>query len=203
MVPHHGPSPTHPRRVWSVLAGILLTASSGRVDPAAAQTVQSDLDLTDGPVYAIAVAGNTIYLGGQFTRVSLASQHGAVVSTSGRLLQPVNFDSRPFASAPDGAGGWFIAGEFGYVNGLQRDGVAHILADGSVAPWAPSVGARVLSMAVSGSTVYVAGEFNDVNGEPRNHVAAIDAVTGELTSWNPNAGNVSTTYISEIGRAHV
>src|SRR5205814_4227377 len=50
-------------------AGIALAALLGLPGPSVAQMVQTDLDMTDGPVYAVALAGNNIYLGGDFARV--------------------------------------------------------------------------------------------------------------------------------------
>jgi len=43
------------------------------------------------------------------------------------------------------------------------------------------------TIAVSGSTVYVGGGFTSVGGQARNRLAALDASTGNATSWNPNA----------------
>ncbi|GIW09481.1 MAG: hypothetical protein KatS3mg061_0538 [Dehalococcoidia bacterium] len=45
----------------------------------------------------------------------------------------------------------------------------------------------VYALAVSGSTVYVGGGFTSVGGQTRNRLAALDAATGNVTSWNPNA----------------
>jgi trimeric autotransporter adhesin len=41
-----------------------------------------------------------------------------------------------------------------------------------------------------GGTIYIGGEFTVVGGQPRNHLAAIDASTGSVTSWDPNASGV-------------
>src|SRR5437867_11246850 len=115
---HHRSRTAARPRVEALFAGIALAALLCHPRPSAAQMVQTDLDMTDGPVYAVALAGNNIYLGGQFTRVGPVSEHGAVLSSSGRLVHALQFDFRPFTSAPDGAGGWFIGGEFSLVNGL-------------------------------------------------------------------------------------
>ena len=49
---------------------------------------------------------------------------------------------------------------------------------------------RVNAVAYLGGTVYLGGAFTSVDGQPRNRLAACDAATGNLLSWNPNANNV-------------
>jgi dipeptidyl aminopeptidase/acylaminoacyl peptidase len=48
---------------------------------------------------------------------------------------------------------------------------------------------QVSAVAVSGGKVYLAGYFTHVNGVVRNHLAAVNASTGQLTSWDPNAND--------------
>jgi hypothetical protein len=48
---------------------------------------------------------------------------------------------------------------------------------------------RVVAVLVADNAVYLGGYFTQVNGVIRNHLAAIDATTGKLTGWNPNANN--------------
>jgi hypothetical protein len=55
--------------------------------------------------------------------------------------------------------------------------------------WDPNADNTVLSLAVSGSTVYVGGAFSSIGGQTRNRIAALDASTGAAMSWNPNASN--------------
>ena len=51
-----------------------------------------------------------------------------------------------------------------------------------------------------GDRVYLGGDFTHINGVARNHLAAINATTGELTNWNPNAnGGVRTLAASPDG----
>jgi hypothetical protein len=53
-------------------------------------------------------------------------------------------------------------------------------------PWLIDLGA-VHCFAEHDGTMYFGGSFVQVNGTTRNHVAAVDAATGVLTAWDPNA----------------
>jgi hypothetical protein len=48
---------------------------------------------------------------------------------------------------------------------------------------------RVNAVAYLGGTLYLGGSFTQVNGTARNRLAACDAASGNLLSWNPNANN--------------
>ncbi|HSK36043.1 MAG TPA: hypothetical protein VLA80_04845 [Actinomycetota bacterium] len=49
---------------------------------------------------------------------------------------------------------------------------------------------RVNAVAYLGGTVYLGGSFTSVDGQPRNRLAACDAASGNLLSWNPSANGV-------------
>ncbi|QXP89506.1 Ig-like domain-containing protein [Methylococcus capsulatus] len=100
---------------------------------------------------------------------------------------PVPNDS-VYAVVPDGAGGFYIGGDFTQVNGQPRNRLAHINAVGNLTSWNPGANARVWTLAVIGDTVYVGGNFTEVNGQPRSYLAAIGA-DGALKPWNPGANN--------------
>ena len=91
-------------------------------------------------------------------------------------------------SASDGAGGWFIGGNFSHVGGLPRYGLAHILADGNVSDWQPYA-YGVSQLIVVGDTVYVSGVFTEINKIERIGIAAID-MDGKVTSWHPQVWSV-------------
>src|SRR5439155_18734229 len=57
---------------------------------------------------------------------------------------------------------------------------------GELTPWNPSTDNDVVeALLVNGSTVYVGGGFGQIGGQPRQSLAALDAVTGAATAWNP------------------
>ncbi len=148
--------------------------------------------VTNGPVDAIAPTANAIYLGGHFTQVGPRTGPGVGINAStgkSRGLAQVA-GGRVFAVAPDGSGGFFVGGSFTRVGMAARRNLAHILSSGHVDPgFSPDPDAPVAALAVSGSTVYAGGAFTSIGGQPRSAIAALDASTGEATSWNPDAGS--------------
>lgn len=166
--------------------------------------------MTNGPVTAVARSGNTIYLGGFFSQIG--PRTGPAVTFTGS-------SSTPDAGFPqvsgglgivdavvgDGAGGWYIAGNFTHVGGVARDGLAHVLAGGSVDPsFAPNpelTEVRTVSaLALSGSTLYIGGDFTKVNGTARNGLAAVNTSDGSLTGFNP-APSSSSVQIQTLAVA--
>ncbi len=104
------------------------------------------------------------------------------------------------SATPDGAGGWFISGNFTGVGGLARASLAHVLADGSIGPWSPAHdGQNISCLALADSVLYVSGDFTVMDGQSRSRVAAFNTRTGELTSWNPDAeGAIFPWYKPEV-----
>lgn len=163
---------------------VFLTQSTSQ-----AQAIQERLWVTDGQVWATAVSGNTLYIGGIFNQVGPPCGTGVPLDVeTGVPLQNFPFVvGKVSVVAPDGAGGWYIGGGFSAVGGEPRSNIAHILSDNSVSPWAPQANGDVLALWVSGPTVYASGTFTVIGNKNRNHVAALDAATGIATVWNPNA----------------
>ena len=176
----------------------VLLLALGLVIPAArsdAQSVDTTLWVTDGPVHSTIRVGNTIYLAGQFTRVGPAIGPsfpvdlgaGAVSGAYPKLVGEV------FAEVGDGLGGRFVGGSFVSAGGIARANLVHVLADGTVDGWDPGTDGTVLTLALSGGVLYVGGEFQNIAGQPRSHVAALDPETGAVLPWNPGAdGTVRT-----------
>jgi hypothetical protein len=143
----------------------------------------------DGPVRALALAGDTLYLGGTFTSVngSLAALKrdrrnlAAVDSTTG-IARDWDPDADNAVSTLAIAGDTvFAGGAFGMVNRTtprQRLAAFDALS-GTARAWDPNADAQVRSLAVYGSTVFAGGDFATVNGGvPRVGIAALDATTG-------------------------
>ena len=173
---------------------LLLTLLIFAVPATANATPDRPLDgwVTDGTVRAMQRAGDTLYLGGDFTRIGPATGRGVALdpfSGAPDMAWP-KIDGSIETAIPDGEGGLYIAGQFHRVGGLRREQLAHVDADGNVTSFSPSVVGTVRSLLLSGNTLYVGGGFGSINGTTRNKLAAIDVVSGELLPWNPDVSGI-------------
>ncbi len=193
-----------PRHRFTLLLAVLVALLAAA--PAGAQVIDRTLWGTNGGVSTIARSGNTLFIGGGFSTV------GPVIGCGAPLDLVTGAPRPPFplvnggvnAVVPDGAGGWYIGGRFSMVDGAPRAGLAHILADGTVADWGPAVAgtgyvlhtwhiesrsAGVNVIVLHGRTLFVAGLFQSVAGRTRHNLAAVDAVTGALLDWDPDVND--------------
>jgi hypothetical protein len=169
--------------------------------------------VTDSDVNAIARVGDTIYIGGAFTRVGPRTGPGVQVGLDGawNSALPEISGAGPSTSGgaatglraviADGAGGWYVAGLFTHVGGLAHSNLAHILADNTVdAAFTPVVDGNVEALALAGPTLYIAGQFATVNGQVRNNIAAVATSDGSVTAFDPNAdAEVAALAVSTNG----
>jgi Tol biopolymer transport system component len=124
-------------------------------------------------------------------------EHGPVdePSSTPRANFPTVGDGEMNAIAPDGSGGWYIAGGFSYLGPYTGNGVA-LDAQGQVLPGS-QINGTVRAVAPDGSGGwYVGGDFTSIGGQTRNRLAHILA-DGSLGTWDPNAnGMVRTLAVS-------
>lgn len=186
----------------------LIVATAAAPAAQAAVDVSSTADpgiATNGTVDAVARSDSTIYLGGSFSLV--AQQTGPLALTgagTGGLSAAVPQVSGGSVSAvaADGAGGFFIGGSFTAIDGIPRDYIAHILADGELdTGWAPDATSSVGALALLGGTLYVGGQVDGGS----NNVYALNADSGSLLgNWSPAVngpvnGILATTTSIYIG----
>ncbi|MFC3908261.1 hypothetical protein ACFORL_04120 [Legionella dresdenensis] len=160
--------------------------------------------VTNGDVNAIAYnpATNLVYLGGQFTQVGPRTGTGAPVDeTNGLLVTPYGLLNNYIETAiSDGSGGWYVGGNLFYVNDASSPYIAHILENGNIDNnFQAKANNRVKTMLLDGSTLYVGGLFTSIGGQTRNRLAALDASTGQATSWNPNVTGSEVTTMTKLG----
>ncbi len=154
-----------------------------------AQQVMPNLWTPDGTVFTTAVSGNTLYMGGVFRFLGRSTGGGAALDSSTGVLLPASprVNGTVRVITPDGAGGWFLGGEFDRVGTFARQNLARLNPDLSVAAWDPGANLAVYALALSGTRLYVGGSFTTCGGLPRSGIAALDATTGAPNNWDPTA----------------
>lgn len=197
------------RRVL-VMAGVGALAVTMTATPAVATPSATAMATwqTDGTVYAVAYAGDTIYLGGSFTSVRAPgksttpvprSNAAAFSASTGQLLGWDPSANGMVRAIAVGTGGTvYVGGQFSSVHGVSRRNVAAVTGDtGTATSWAPKPDALVRSIALSadGATVYVGGNFATVSGVARLRAVAVSAATGSvMTGWKADATASGTTF---------
>jgi len=184
------------RITWRWLGAIAASLFLASV-PAAemSNTARHDFWVVDGFVFTTVVTNGVVYVGGDFRSVAPNAGRGALLNIfsgeSSPLLPQVN--GAILSVVPDGAGGWFVGGEFTAIGGFPRTNLAHILADLKVDPaWAPNAfgftsvtqRSRIFALARSDTALYVGGIFTNISAQSRNNLAALDLTTGAALPWN-------------------
>jgi uncharacterized delta-60 repeat protein len=180
--------------------------SNMAVDPAFNPGVNST-------VLALALSGNTLYLGGHFTTLNSGTLTrnflAAVDATTGAVL-PFNSGVGPDwdvdCLALNGSTLYF-GGAFTNVNGVSRAYAAAMdtTGAGSLLPWAPQMDNNVYTLAVGSGAVYAGGIFANVNGTvSQPYLAGFDPSSGALqTGFNPQSDGEVDTLLYSGGRLFV
>lgn len=163
--------------------------------PLHAQELQDHWWHVNGEVTTTAIdsANDILYLAGDFDHIGPVQIYGGIVDPISGALDPDSpvFDINPtmggelYAVVSDGAGGWYVSGEFEEVDGVPRTGIARINADGSLHPWNPIIAGSVDAMFRDGNVLYVGGWFTSINGQPRSGLGAISTIDGAALPWAP------------------
>jgi hypothetical protein len=179
-----------------VLAG-LAGAAPAAADVAQPAVVSADpVDFTphvlDGTVWAVAVVGDTVVVGGSFSKVAdSASAHTYVRNNifayglsdgAIRAFAPV-VDGAVYALAAGGTDSVYLGGAFKTVGGVAQRGLGRVtLATGARMPsfTAKINWGDVRAMSLRASRLYVAGTFSAINNVNRVALARLSAGTGAV-----------------------
>jgi hypothetical protein len=154
---------------------------------------------TNGRVNVIAVSGNTVYIGGQFTALrppgaaagsgEVTRNHAAALNlTTGALLPwnpNVNNTVRAIHVVKSTV---YLGGAFTQVGGVNHSRVAAVNATtGALVPgFTATASGEVFSFASTAGALFLGGGFGTVDGQSRPNMAAVNPTTGALLPWSPS-----------------
>lgn len=178
------------------------------VDPNAAL---SKFPTFNGGIWAIAVNGTTIFVGGAFTKATNSPINGgnavtrsnlaAIDANTGAILpfNPQFNNSVRCLIVHGGLGRLYVGGDFTMVNSNTRNLVCSFdVATNTLNSWNPissyllhssTVGAYIRSFALDGNSVYTVGQFTQLNGTLRKYGCFFDG-TG--------SGSVDATFFPDM-----
>jgi len=151
-------------------------------------------------VEAIAIKGDTVYLGGDFNwvRASVWQYLCAVKADNGDLVTSfhptIGLSQTEIKTMALGGTSLYIGGSFSQVNNTGRNNLASVNAStGTLNSWNPDPydpnNAVIINKIIyDNSKVYVCGDFYGFTPNYiRSNIAAVDNTAGTPTSWNPGA----------------
>ena len=196
------------------LAAIDMTTGAGIASfkPQLAASGTQTLD-----VQSLAMVGDTLYVGGQFSSVdghprlnlvAIEIDPSTLTGTVDPGFDPVVGDPAGNLSAFEvlkilpAADALYISGAFGTVDGKGRSKVARLnyagVVDATFKPGTTSGAVRDLEWSADGQTIFASGNFWTLSGAPRLAVGRLDATTGAATGWAVPGGQIPSSGGKQI-----
>ncbi|MES2389166.1 MAG: T9SS type A sorting domain-containing protein [Bacteroidota bacterium] len=157
-------------------------------------------------IYAMAMQGNSIYLGGNFKSIGGKMRYGlaSFYAANGQITDWCPIKDYYFMAHVSGSclynNSLFVCGPFGSLAGADRKSIGGIdKITGEITTWLPyHVDNSVRYIAGYGNLLYMGGDFLALNTTPRRYAMCLSAVTSNSNSWNP-APDVSNSITSIAG----
>jgi hypothetical protein len=142
----------------------------------------------DGTVFALALRGNVLYVGGRFDNIAgKARAHVAAFDVlTGHLTDwAPEADSYVYEIFTPGDT-IYVGGSFGIIGGESRLSIAALDAKtGHATSWNPGADDAVSAFALHGRTLYVSGAFYNIGGKFHRFLAELSLDSDSASTWEP------------------
>lgn len=140
---------------------------------------------TNGKIYQTVTYGNKLYVGGSFTSIGYSNPYFAVGNLQGNFKQGRHqLNGIVHCSVSDGAGGWFVGGDFTKAGIYDRKYFAHIDSAGRISNFDLKLNDKVRSLSLYQGKLYVSGYFTKSDTLSRNYVLRVDLGTALVDAWD-------------------
>jgi hypothetical protein len=169
-------------------------ADLGQPSVVSADPVDFTPHVLDGTVWSLALVGDTVVVGGSFTKVTDASRRRTLARRNIFAYGLRDGQIRAFAPSVDGVvyslasggdGTVYAGGAFKTVNGATQRGISRLSVDSGqrIGGFSANINwGDVRAMKALGSQLYVAGTFSSINGVARAGLARLSGSSGSVDS---------------------
>jgi hypothetical protein len=141
----------------------------------------------DGAVFALALRGNVLYVGGRFDNISgEARAHVAAFDVLTGHLTDWAPEANSYVYEIFAPGDTiYVGGSFGIIGGESRTFIAALDArTGHATSWNPGADEAVSAFALHGRTLYVGGAFYNTGGRFRRFLAELSLDSDSASTWD-------------------
>ncbi len=144
-------------------------------------------------VFALAVSGGDLYVGGNFTTANTDIPVNNVAKWNGSSWSSLGSGvNEPVRALAISGSDLYVGGGFTTAGGVNRSHIAKWNGS-SWSSLGSGLDVSVVALAVSGDDLYVGGFFTEAGGSSANYIAKWDG-----TNWNPHVPTVTTQAVSNI-----
>ncbi len=181
------------------------------VSTGSADTWNANITGAGTSVRSLAISGTTLYVGGVFANIGgQARNHLAAVSTTTGLASSTwnpGITGTSVEALQMNGTSLIVGGVFTNICSGARTNLASVTTTAATcslnAGFSSNTNGIVRAVLVDGTTLYVGGDFTTIVSSSRNRVASVNASTGAVLSWDPNADGSVYTFSSLTGSVYV